>query len=240
MMASKFTYRSNETELMDDLQSSGEVIDQTLRELEVINRWLGGNKVTLDGLDRLLAKTGVPDRPLKIADIGCGGGDMLKLIARHFRRRGLQAELTGIDANPHIVAFAEHNTSRYPEIGYKTLNIFSDEFRAMSYDIVTCTLFTHHFTDEQLANLLRHLRRRASLGMVVNDLHRHPVAYYSIKLLTSLFSRSEMVRNDAAVSVCRAFLKKELTSVLGAAGIGDFSLRWMWAFRWQVVVWTAP
>lgn len=237
-MASKFAYRSNEAELMDDLRSSGEVIDRTLRELEVINRWLGGNKVTLDGFDMLLSKTGFSsNRPLRIVDIGCGGGDMLKLIARHLRRQGIHAALIGIDANPHIVAFAKNNTRDYPEISYRPHNIFSETFRSMSFDIVTCTLFTHHFTDSQLVELFAQLRRQATLGMVINDLHRHALAYYSIKMLTALFSRSEMVRNDAAVSVLRAFRKTELASLLRAAGIHEFSLRWMWAFRWQAVVW---
>jgi len=237
-MASKFAYRSDEIELMDDLQSSGEVIDQTLRELEVINRLLGGNSVTISGLDRLLNRKAfdLPQR-LKIVDLGCGGGDMLKLVANHLRKLGLKAELIGIDANPHIVAFAEKNTQDYPEISYRAVNIFSDAFKGMSFDIAICTLFTHHFTNGQLAELFSHLHRKASVGVVINDLHRHSLAYYSIKALTALFSRSEMVRNDAAVSVLRSFHKAEMEHILESAGIPRYSIRWMWAFRWQVVIW---
>lgn len=236
-MPSKFAYRSNEVELMDDLESSGEVIDQTLRELEVINKWLGGNQVTISGLDRLTKKKTSRYKTLKIVDLGCGGGDMLKLIAIWGRKRKLDIELVGIDANPNIVAFAERNTQDFPEISYRAINIFSDEFKAMSFDIVTCTLFTHHFTDEQLATLFLQLRKQASLGMVINDLHRHWFAYHSIKMLTAAFSRSEMVRNDAAVSVLRSFHKQEIESILKKTSIENYSIRWMWAFRWQIICW---
>lgn len=235
MKTSKFSYRSNEEELMDDLQSSGEVIGQTLRELEVINKWLGGNQVTIDGLNKLLKDVNPLPETLKIVDLGCGGGDMLKLIADWARKKNQKIELTGIDANPNIVAFAKQNTSEYPEITYKAINIFSEEFRKMTFDVATSTLFTHHFTNEQLTELFGQLKQQASIGMVINDLHRHWFAYHSIKMLTAAFSRSEMVRNDAAVSVLRSFQRMEIESILSTTPINNYSIRWMWAFRWQIV-----
>lgn len=222
---------------MDDLSSSGEVISQTLRELEVINKWLGGNQVTVDGLDRLLKNTTrIPDT-LEIADLGCGGGDMLRLIADWARKRNQKIQLTGIDANPSIVAYAEENTRDYPEISYRAINIFSDDFKEMSFHVATSTLFTHHFANEELTLLFSRLKEQASIGMVINDLHRHWFAYHSIKMLTAAFSRSEMVRNDAAVSVLRSFEKGEVEAILAASSITDYSIRWMWAFRWQIVCW---
>ena len=77
---SKFSRRSTEEELMDDLDSSGEVIYQTLRELEIINKLLGGNQVTINGLTRLLQSLDTKPARLKIVDLGCGGGDMLVRI----------------------------------------------------------------------------------------------------------------------------------------------------------------
>lgn len=236
-MASKFAYRSNETELMDDLESSGEVIGQTLRELETINKWLGGNHVTINGLDMLMQKTKAEARNLTIVDLGCGGGDMLMLIADWARKRKQSIQLIGIDANPNIVDFARSNTAAYPEISYKAINIFSEEFSSLRYDIATSTLFTHHFKDEELTALFNTIKTQASVGMVINDLHRHWFAYHSIKLLTAAFSRSEMVRNDAAVSVLRSFHKKEIEEILRKSNISHYSIQWMWAFRWQIVSW---
>ncbi|GAA0891718.1 class I SAM-dependent methyltransferase [Fulvivirga kasyanovii] len=236
-MASKFAQRSNEAELMDDLESSGEVIDQTLRELETINKWLGGNHVTINGLDLLMQKAGATADALTIVDLGCGGGDMLMMIADWARKRSQRINLIGIDANPNIIAFAQRNTRNYPEITYKSINIFSEEFKALQYDIATSTLFTHHFNDQELIDLFDLIKSQASIGMVINDLHRHWFAYHSIKWLTAAFSRSVMVRNDAAVSVLRSFHKNEIEEILKSSGVSNYSIQWMWAFRWQLVAW---
>ena len=223
--------RSNEIELMDDLQSSGPVIDQTLKELAVINRLLGGNYVTLLGLDVFSRK----DEPLHIIDIGCGGGDMMMQICDWAGKQGIDIRITGVDANPNIIEYARKNTVNYPQIDYKTCDIFSEEFKTLTCDVVTATLFTHHFSDEELIRLFSQLKGQARKGMVINDLHRHWFAYHSIKALTRVFSKSKMVRNDAAVSVKRAFRKNELATILYKSGIHGFDLSWHWAFRWKVV-----
>ena len=36
----------------------------------------------------------------------------------------------------------------------------------------------------------------------------------------------------------RAFKKEELISILKKAGIENYSLRWKWAFRWQIIVYS--
>jgi 2-polyprenyl-3-methyl-5-hydroxy-6-metoxy-1,4-benzoquinol methylase len=232
----RFAHRSTEIEIMDDLDCHGPVVDQTLRELEFINRWLGGNDVTLQGVRHLAeGATG----SISIADLGCGGGDMLKLIADIGRRKGIPMQLTGIDANPNIIAFARNNCSDYPEIKFETVDIFSAEFQSRSYDIVTGTLFYHHFTSEQLTAFFSQLRRQVRIGFVFNDIHRHWLAYHSIHLLTRIFSKSSMVQYDAPLSVLRAFRKAELQAIFRHADV-PVTLRWKWAFRWQGVYRALP
>lgn len=226
--------RSSEEEIMDDLASSGPVIDQTLVELETINTLLGGNYVTLNGLDRLIngkALTGT----LRIADLGCGGGDILRLISNWLEKKEINAELIGFDANPNIIDFA-HKHTHQKNISYQSVNIFSEDFKSQRFDIVVSTLFFHHFTSDQLADFLRQLRSQTNIGIVINDLHRHWFAYYSIKWLTALFSKSPMVKHDASLSVARSFRKKDWITILEKAGIQDYKMRWMWAFRWQIVI----
>lgn len=219
---------------MDDLSCSGAVVDQTLKELEFINKWLGGNAVTLNGLNKVLANCAA--QPLKIIDLGCGGGDMLILINKHLENKGIEAFLTGVDANPNIVAYARKNTAAYPSISFKALDIFSSEFRQESFDIVFATLFFHHFTKDQLIEFFAHLKQKTRCGIVINDLHRHPLAYYSIKFLTRVFSKSPMVINDAPLSVHRGFKRSELKEILRVAGITSYTLNWKWAFRWQLII----
>ena len=223
--------RSNQAELMDNLSSHGPVIEQTLKELEIINRLLGGNHVTINGIKKLMGDI----REITVVDLGCGGGDMLMLMADWFRKKKIQATIIGIDANPNIISYAEKNTSDYPEISYLPIDVLSDEFTGLSCDIFTCTLFAHHLTDNELLLLLQRMKFQASLGVIINDIHRHWLAYHSIKMLTSLFSKSAMVKNDAAVSVKRSFHKQELANLLFQANFRNFNIRWFWAFRWQVI-----
>lgn len=231
-----FTCRSNDVEIMDDLQCSGAIVDQTLREIETINLLLGGNHVTINGITKLVK--GHEKENLRIADLGCGGGDMLRLIRKWAHKKNLAAGLIGIDANPNIIAFARKHTPYTFGIQYTAADIFSDDFKQESFDIVVATLFFHHFTNEQLVYFFRELKSQTRIGFVINDIHRHWFAYYSIKLLTRVLSKSAMVKFDAPLSVLRAFKKPELIEILERAGIKRFHIRWMWAFRWQVVAYT--
>ncbi|MFN3839256.1 MAG: methyltransferase domain-containing protein [Cyclobacteriaceae bacterium] len=231
---SRFSVRSDEPEIMDNLSCSGEVVDQTLRELEFINKWLGGNSITLNGINALLKSVG--NNSIHIADLGCGSGDILKLIARSLQSKNIHARLTGIDANPNIIAYAQKHCAGSASIQFLTENILADEFRSRKFDVIVATLFFHHFTSDQLISILKQLNQQVRVGMVINDLHRHPLAYYSIKLLTKLFSKSSMVKYDAPLSVLRGFTRNELVYILQKAGITRFTLTWKWAFRWQVVI----
>ncbi len=235
MSYSRFSQRWDQPEIMDDLEFSGLEMDQALRELETINKWLGGNAVTLTGLAHL-KKDFPANKTITIADLGCGGGDMLKLMADWGRRHQIEMELTGIDANDYIINYARHRTIDYPEIKYQTANVFDPDFQKQHFDIITCTLFTHHFTTIQLEKLLGSWTNNARIGVVINDLHRHWLAYYSIIAITRLFSRSYMVKNDGPVSVLRAFRRQELKSLLSRLRLRGFKLRWKWAFRWMLVI----
>lgn len=228
------TYRSEEAEIMDDLESSGEIIDQTLQELDVINRLLGGNQLSIQGLKFLLQKSG--NQSITLLDLGCGGGDILILMAKWARKHDYPIQFIGIDANPNIVEYAKVNCSDYPEISFQSLNIFGTEFQSIKCDIIHASLFTHHFTQEELLGLFHQFKKQARLGIIINDLHRHFLAYYSIKWLTHFFSKSEMVKHDAALSVARGFRREDLLEILKGTKLKNYQLNWKWAFRWKLVV----
>lgn len=231
--------RSLDEEIMDDLNCSGEVVHQTLRELEVINKWLGGNQVTIDALKKLLRHHD-SDKPIRIADLGCGGGDMLVHILQLAKRKNWSTDLLGIDANPHIIAFARRNIGAYPAIRLEPIDIFSEDFRQQEMDIAIGTLFFHHFHSEVLSDFLARLITQTRIGIIINDIHRHSLAYHSIRLLTKWFSRSAMVKYDAPLSVRRAFTRAEFEKILSDAGIQQYRIQWKWAFRWQVIIYAQP
>lgn len=230
-----FSKRSSAIEIMDDLNCSGDVLHQTLRELDSINHFLGGNTVTLQGLNDLL-KINNLNRSVHVIDIGCGSGEMLKQIAKHFRKTNPHSTFIGIDANQNIAQYAQQLVAKFPEISIIAEDILGDNFRVKKFDIALATLFLHHFPSSQLIDIFRNLKHQARIGIVINDLHRHWLAYYSIKLLTTLFSKSSMVKFDAPLSVLRGFTKKELIEILKQARIENYSLKWKWAFRWQLII----
>jgi 2-polyprenyl-3-methyl-5-hydroxy-6-metoxy-1,4-benzoquinol methylase len=224
--------RSNELELMDDLTLSGEELRKNLQELETINKWLGGYKVVIDALDKV---TTPANQTIYIADIGCGAGDTLKQVASWARKRNLRVKLTGIDANDFMVQYARDSCASYPEIHIAQHDVFSSKFASHKFDIIICSLFCHHFTDAQLVKMFSQLYEQANSAVIINDLHRHWLAYYSIKYLTAAFSDSRLVKNDAPLSVWRAFKRNDLKLLVQKAGIKNHMLKWMWAFRWQLI-----
>ena len=229
---SKFAQRSKEKEFMDDLNCSGEELNQTLRELKTINRWLGGNYVTTSGLAKIFRS--YPQDSYSVVDIGCGGGDMIRVMDDWAKSLKKPIKFTGIDANRNIIELAAVRLADLPKVTWNVQNVFDNEFSEEKVDISTCTLFTHHFTDSELVTLLNSLRAKSRLGIVINDLHRHPFAYYSIRWLTRVFSKSKMVQHDACLSVLRSFSRSDWERILQSAEIENFEISWHWAFRWRV------
>lgn len=231
-----FSQRSYDREWMDDLQASGEVIVQSLRELETINRLLGGNNVSISGLKKILRDYDPSMGTILLADVGCGGGDILKLLAEWARSHKLAMRFVGIDANPHVLDYARVNTAAYPEVSYQLVDIFSEAFSELKFDIIHSSLFTHHFTDEELIYLYTQWGEQARMGIINNDLHRHWFAFHSIDWLTRWFSKSPMVKNDARLSVLRSFSKRDWEKIMSLAGLHNYEIRWRWAFRWELVI----
>jgi 2-polyprenyl-3-methyl-5-hydroxy-6-metoxy-1,4-benzoquinol methylase len=234
-MSIDFTYRSSAIEIMDDLACDGEVVFQTLRELDIINQWLGGNAVTVNALKNSWKK--IPkEYIITIADLGCGGGEMLRIISKLAEKENRKVRLTGFDANPHIIEYARSHSKDFSSITFETTNVFSKDFQNQKFDFVLATLFLHHFSEDELTSLFFSLKNQTRSAIIINDIHRHPLAYYSIKWLTQWFSRSAMVRFDAPLSVMRAFKKNELSNVLKKAEIKNYLMKWKWAFRWQLII----
>jgi hypothetical protein len=109
-------------------------------------------------------------------------------------------------------------------------------FREEKPDIIFSSLFCHHFTNAHLIDMLQWMKANSGTGFFINDLHRHPLAYYSIKTITALFSKSYLVKNDAPLSVLRGFTKQDWLTLLKTAGIRKYSITWKWAFRYLVRV----
>lgn len=223
-----FASRSNQLELLDKPGHDFMAIRQNMAELDTINTWLGGHSITLAGFRSLARK----NRPWHVCEIGCGGGDNLAAIRCWAIKAGWDVQYTGIDINPDCITYAKQH---FPEANY-----FCTDYRMMDFstppDIIFSSLFCHHFSDADLLMQFKWMAENSREGFFINDLHRHPVAYYAISVLTTLFSRSYLVKNDAPLSVLRGFNRSELKYLIQQSGQGKATLQWKWAFRWLVTV----
>jgi 2-polyprenyl-3-methyl-5-hydroxy-6-metoxy-1,4-benzoquinol methylase len=228
-----FSHRSLEEEMMDDFSLGHEVIDPIMDELEVVNKLLGGYNVFFNAF----RKIGIKDEMI-ICDWGCGGGDSLRMIAKWARKRNIKLQLIGVDATASAIQYARDKSGEFPEISYILADVMSEELISNQFNIVISSLFTHHFSDENWVRLVQKMYDCAADYVVINDLHRHWFAFHSIGALTSVFSKSEMVKHDSKLSVLRSFKRTELDQLLKKGEFNNFSIKWMWAFRWQICIQT--
>ncbi|QNA43780.1 methyltransferase domain-containing protein [Lacibacter sediminis] len=239
------TKRSYQKELLDGDDILFDDIKQNMQELDVINTWLGGHQITIKGFQHFISRLSHPPvlslskdgvahpQTLQICEIGCGGGDNLRAIQQYCKKKNINIKLIGIDINPHCIAYAH---SRRENEGIEFIcSDYSTAAFTQKPDIIFSSLFCHHFSEDELQFQFMWMKNNSTLGFFVNDLHRHVLAYYSIKLLTNLFSKSYLVKNDAPLSVARGFKREELIQLCDRPSINNHQLKWMWAFRWLLI-----
>lgn len=224
-----FSRRSYKKELLDKDDIPFDDIKRNMQELNFINEWLGGHKITVDGFKKLAGFK----KKICVCEIGCGGGDNLYAIYKWCLKHKINVTLIGIDIKTECIEYARSRT----DINAITTWIVSDYRDAhlpLKPDIIFSSLFCHHFTDEELVKQFQWMKHNAGIGFFINDLHRHWLAYCLIKLLTKTFSSSYLVKNDAPLSVARGFTKHELVQ-LANAGVTSAKVVWKWAFRFLLI-----
>lgn len=220
--------RSSSKELLDRDDIPFDDIRQNLVELNFINTWLGGHTITVAGLKQLLGGR----KSAIICEIGCGGGDNLFAIDGWCKKNGVTANLIGVDLKQECIDFAKKKQQDNCEW-------ITSDYRSVSFnvkpDVIFSSLFCHHFSEDALVEQLQWIQQNSNLGFFINDLHRHKLAYLSIKILTAIFSSSYLVKNDAPLSVARGFKKEEWQALLSKAQIVGAKVLWKWAFRHLIV-----
>lgn len=228
----RFSHRSPELELLDGPHIPFADIRQNMRELDTINTLLGGHRITLKGLAILLDGCS-KEQTYSLLEIGCGDGNNLRVIQKWAEQNRWKLQLSGVDYNEACIAYAESLASN------SGTQFYCSDYRNTPLQtkphFIFSSLFCHHFSNEQLLEQLHWMQQYATNGFFINDLHRHPFAYHSIRKLTQLFSKSYLVKNDAPLSVLRGFTKKEWRALLQQSGITEVDIKWMWAFRWLIV-----
>jgi 2-polyprenyl-3-methyl-5-hydroxy-6-metoxy-1,4-benzoquinol methylase len=219
--------RSHQKELLDAEGIPFNDIQQNMKELNIINTWLGGHAITVSAIKKFVGT----DKIISICEIGCGGGDNLRALEKWCKKNNISASFIGIDIKKACIDFAK---KQYPAMNaewivsdYEKINFDTNK----KPDVVFSSLFCHHFKEDGIINMLQWMKNNCVKGFFINDLERNFVAYHTIKLLTALFSRSYLVKSDAPLSVARGFKKKEWHLIFKQANIISYSIQWKWAFR---------
>jgi ubiquinone/menaquinone biosynthesis C-methylase UbiE len=215
--------------MMDSPDNPRELLEDDLRNLRIINRYLGNYRAVLGGLARLIDEHKL--KQFSLLDVGTGSADIPALIASWARRHHLTARLIGLDPEPMTLRAAASQIRNYPEIALlrgdgRALPLASD-----SVDFVLSSQMLHHFSEYDIINLLRGWSRVARRAIIVGDLVRHPVAYHGIRLVTKALTRNIMTRTDGPLSVQRAFTLEEWRDLFERAGIGSFQIFPKFPFR---------
>jgi SAM-dependent methyltransferase len=233
-----FDDRSRALEIMDDFSLSGEELVRTLGSIERVNRWLGGTRVMLDNLEIAFAdgRFDRTERPVTLVDLGCGSGDGLRAAARWARRRNRSLVVRGVDANPFIVEYARSRTRDFPEVRIERGNVMDPALDLTGTDIVALNLFLHHLTDPEILALLERCRRAGVRAILVNDLHRHRLAYTLFPVASFVFRSPPIARADGLTSIRKSFRRHELVALARRLKPEKVHLRWRWAFRYQLVL----
>jgi len=201
-------------ELLDTLPP--EAARESLSDLVRVNRYWGGHST----LRKLVDNTIPLGEPFTILDVGAASGDM----GRCLREWRPQAQVTSLDyIESHLQACPDPKV-----VG----DAFLLPFAPRSFDYVFSSLFLHHFTDDQVVELLAGFGRVARKQVLIIDLWRHPVPYYFISRTRWLFGWHPVTVYDGAISVEAAFRPRELADLARRAGLaGPQTRTFVPAFR---------
>jgi len=240
--------RSQQKEMMDFPDNPKQVLDEDLRNLRTLNRYLGGYRSVMRCLDRLVG-AGKLSR-FSLLDVGTGSGDIPARITNWAQHRGIKASIVALEPEPVTARVAAILTQKQTnplfipllqsrkEGDFRRCGISvvrgdgnAPPFRAASFDFVLASQLLHHFSEDKIVTLLRTWSRLARRAIIISDLVRHPIAYYGIRLVTKLFTRNVMTLTDAPLSVQRAFTMAEWCELFRRAEIGPFQVFSVFPYR---------
>jgi 2-polyprenyl-3-methyl-5-hydroxy-6-metoxy-1,4-benzoquinol methylase len=217
--------RATAEELMDDPSLDEGVYAHVMRDLGKVNTVTMARLPTLVFLEHALAGR----KQFRLLDVGYGGGDMLRAIATWAAKRGISAELVGVDLNPRSETAAKAATPTTMPIRYITGD-YAD-MASEGFDFIVSSLVAHHMTRTELITFLQFMDANAKHGWFINDLHRHSFAWLGYPLLAGLMRWHPIVRHDGRLSIARSYRPEEWPPMLKEAGVQGARVRRVFPFR---------
>lgn len=218
--------RVSTQEILDTDQCPASEAEVSLRDLCRINRWFGGVSTTRNLFDRVCSATG--KKHLSVLEVAAGFGEVPQRAAEQLESKGIQLEITMLDRLRSHLLGGNHSV---------VADALALPFPDSSYDVVSCSLFTHHLEPPDLKRFAAESLRVCRCAMLINDLIRHPV-HLALVYAGFPLMRSHVSRVDGVASVRRAYEPDEMQAILSsekaAAGI-EISRHYL--FRMGVIVW---
>lgn len=227
-MFNRFRRRSSQLEHLDIGNYTPEEYEGCIVELQRVNRWLGDARALRTTLLSEIQRFGLTS--FSVLDVGAGSGELLRVIAEWATEHGRRARLTGVELNARSAAEIKSH-SQNTRIDAVRANAFSLPFADNQFDYAICSLFTHHFENQRVVEVLRELSRVARHELVVIDLHRHPLSYFFYTTIGKVFLYNRLVREDGALSILRGFKPRELAELAERAGLEGIRVERKFPYR---------
>ena len=224
-----FKQRSSELEHLDKGDYTAEEYEGCIVELQLVNRWLGDARALRGSLLRDIEETGLDT--FSVLDVGAGSGELLRVAASWASQRKKQCKLVGLELNARSAMAIRNESQDFPAIKALRADALRLPFADAAFDYAVCSLFTHHFEDDQVVAILKELARVARRRIFVIDLHRHPVAYYFYTTVGRLFLHNRLLREDGALSILRSFKPDELRALAQRASLDDINVKRRFPYR---------
>jgi ubiquinone/menaquinone biosynthesis C-methylase UbiE len=228
-MFDRFRHRSYKLEHLDKGDYTPEEYEGCMVELRRINRFLGDASALQHSLLKDVERVGL--KSFSVLDVGAGSGELLRVAARWAENAGRAAMLVGLELNERSARAIMEESREFGSISSIRGDALRLPFDDDSFDYAICSLFTHHFKDEQVVAILRELSRVARRRIFVIDLNRHPLAYYLYTTVGRLFLHNRLIREDGALSILRSFRPDELKRLASQARLKDVSVKRRFPFR---------
>ncbi len=224
-----FKTRSLKLERLDTGDYTADEYERFLVEIAFINRRIGDESALRKTLLREIERENIQN--FSVLDVGAGSGELLRVIADSARKQNRKTWLCGIELNARSARAIRENSGDFNEIEGIRADAFSLPFADNAFDYAMCSLFTHHFTDENVVAILAEMQRVARRKIYVIDLERKFAAYFLFKIFCRLNRLSNLVREDGSLSVLRGFKFDELEKLGRAANLKNVSVRKIAPYR---------
>ncbi len=215
--------RSSKKEQLDNLSLSGVSLIRTLQSLKFINTFFGNHsqlKTAVYNFCKLYPR----HTPIRIVDLGCGGGDSLFAVATYLEKKGIQATFIGIDGNANSIHYAQQQATS-STITFLTADILDPNFSLPECDLLISSHFIYHFENSALITFIQQLKKTTITHLIFSELRRSYISYRLFQFLSPILPISQMAKADGLLALQRTFSMSELHSIINSSNVTQFSLK---------------